>query len=100
MIPCHCLCMLFRTLPLILSLHNPAKWTQVCYINDASACRCLDDIHEWFYQLCSKGPAFGYHPEPSKSFCFLMTDISLKLKDCLVLCVFGLLQIIISYMAI
>ena len=28
----------------------------------------LNDIHEWFSQLCSKGPAFGYYPEPSKSY--------------------------------
>ena len=25
-------------------------------------------VHEWFSQLCSKGPAFGYYPEPSKSY--------------------------------
>ena len=36
--------------------------------NDASVCGCLNNIHKWFSQLCSKGPAFGYHPEPSKSY--------------------------------
>ena len=88
------------TLPLIFSLHDPAQWTQDWYAYDISVCGHLNDIHEWFSQLCSKGPAFGYHPEPSKSFCLLMTDIGLKRKDCLVLWVFGLLQIIISWLAI
>ena len=55
-------------LPLIRSLHNPTQWTQVWYADDASVCGCLNDIHEWFSQLCSKGPAFGYYPEPSKSY--------------------------------
>ena len=42
------------TLPLIHSLHNPAQWTQVCFADDASVSECLNDIHEWFSQLCSK----------------------------------------------
>ena len=28
----------------------------------------MNDIHKWFSRLCSKGPAFGYYPEPSKSY--------------------------------
>ena len=36
--------------------------------DDASVCGCLNDFHEWFSQLCSKGPAFGYYHEPSKSY--------------------------------
>ena len=59
------------TLPLICSLHNLAQWTQVWYADDALVCGCLNDIHEWCPQLCSKGPAFGYHPEPSKSYLFV-----------------------------
>ena len=77
------------TLPLIRSLHNPAQWTQVWYADDALVCGCLNDTHEWFSQLCSKGPALGYYPEPLRVICLLMTDIELKLKDCLVLWDFG-----------
>ena len=56
------------TLPLIHFLHNLAQWTQVWYADDASVCGHLNDIHEWFSQLYSKGPAVDYHPEPSKSY--------------------------------
>ena len=56
------------TLPLIRSLHNPSHWTQVWYADDASAGGSLRDICDWFSLLCSRGPAFGYFPEPSKSF--------------------------------
>ena len=67
-IPCQCLCVLLCTLPLIRSLHNLAQWSQVWYVDDAFVCGCLNNIHEQFSQSCSKGPAFGYYPEPSKSF--------------------------------
>ena len=56
------------TLPLIRSLHNPSHWTQVWYADDASARGSLRDIRDWFSLLCSRGPAFVYFPEPSKSF--------------------------------
>ena len=56
------------TLPLIRSLHNPSLWTQVWYADDASAGGSLRDILDWFSLLCSRGPAFGYFPEPSKRF--------------------------------
>ena len=82
------------TLPLIRSLHNPS---QVWYADDASICGHLNNINEWLSQLCSKGSVFTYYPEPSKSFCLLMTDIGLKLKDCSVFWVFGLVQVIVSW---
>ena len=56
------------TLPLIHSLYNSSCWTQIWYADDASAGGCLKDIYEWFSPLCSRGPAFGYFPEPTKSF--------------------------------
>jgi len=55
-------------LPLIQSLHNPTRWTQLWYADDASAGGSLSDLREWFSLLCSRGPAFGYFPEPTKSF--------------------------------
>ena len=56
------------TLPLIYSLCDPSCWTQIWYGDDASAGGSLKNIHEWFSLLCSRGPAFGYFPEPSKSY--------------------------------
>ena len=56
------------TLPLIRSLHNPGHWTQLWYADDASAGGTLLELRDWFALLCSRGPAFGYFPEPTKSY--------------------------------
>ena len=56
------------TLPLICSLHNPGHWTLLWYADDASAGGTLLDLHNWFSLLHSRGPCFGYYPEPTKSF--------------------------------
>jgi len=56
------------TLPLIHSLHDPGRWTQLWYADNASAGGTLLELRDWFNQLCSHGPAFGYYPEPTKSF--------------------------------
>ena len=32
----------------------------------------MSDIYEWFSLLCSRGPAYGYFPEPAK--CFVVVD--------------------------
>ena len=48
------------TLPLIRSLHDPGQWTQQCYVDDASASGALPELYNWFNQLCSYGPSFGY----------------------------------------
>ena len=59
------------TLPLIHFLRDSSWWTQIWYVDDASVCRRLESAYEWFSQLCSRGPDFGYFPEPSKVFaCF------------------------------
>ena len=70
------------------------------YVDDVSVGGHLNGIYEWSSKLCSKGPASGYYPEPSKSLCLLMTDISLKLKDCMVHWVIILLQVIVSWAVI
>ena len=36
--------------------------------HDASAGGTLPELHNQFDLLCSRGPSFGYHPEPTKSF--------------------------------
>ena len=59
------------TLTLIHFLRDSSRWTQIWYVDDASVCRRLESAYEWFSQLCSRGPDFGYFPEPSKVFaCF------------------------------
>ena len=55
------------TLPLICSLRNLSYWTQVWYADDAAAGGSLCDICDWFSLLCSRGLAYGYFPEPTKS---------------------------------
>ena len=56
------------TLPLIHSMRDPGQWTQLWYTDDASASGTLPELCNWFNLLCSCGPSFGYHPEPTKSF--------------------------------
>ena len=55
-------------LPLIYSLRDPGRWTQLWYADDASAGGTLGELRNWFNVLCSRGPSFGYHSEPTKSF--------------------------------
>jgi len=57
-----------RTLPLICLLRDPGRWTQLWYVDDASASGTLSELHNWFNLLCSCGPSFSYYPEPTKSF--------------------------------
>ena len=40
----------------------------IAVADDASAGGTLPELHNWFDLLCSCGPCFGYHPEPTKSF--------------------------------
>ena len=56
------------TLLLIRLLRDPGWWTQLWYADDASAGGTLSELRKWFDLLCSRGPSFGYHPEPTKSF--------------------------------
>ena len=56
------------SLPLISSLNNPARLTEIWYADDTLACSTLDSIQEWFCQLKEKGPKFGYFPERSTSY--------------------------------
>ena len=54
------------SLPMISSLDHLYQLTQVWYAEDASACKNLESLREWFYILKEKGPSFGYFSEPSK----------------------------------
>ena len=80
------------TLPLIQSLKGSSLCVQVWYADDASACRSLSDLHQWFELLLSKGPNFGLKAlilvmlltQPSAVWLFMIL-ISLMLNNCFIL---------------
>ena len=53
-------------LPLIHHL-NQQLCTQVWYADDAAVGGSLSALREWWDDLCSSGPMFGYYPNASKS---------------------------------
>jgi hypothetical protein len=55
------------TMPLIRSLKENHDVTQNWYADDASAVGSLEHLSQWLKSLIEQGPAYGYHPEPSKS---------------------------------
>jgi hypothetical protein len=62
-------------LPLIDSLEQTSiEVKQNWYADDASATGPLTQIKHWFEDLMLKGPAYGYYPEPEKS--YLVVDPS------------------------
>ncbi len=55
------------TIPLIRKLPGTQ---QVWYADDASATGGSGDLRAWWDDLCSKGPAYGYHLNASKTWLF------------------------------
>ena len=55
-------------LPLIYSLTDGSRWHQNWYADDSSCIGSFENLKEWFLNLSKRGPAFGYYPEPQKSF--------------------------------
>ena len=47
---------------------------QIWYADDAGATGNLESIKTWRNTLCSKGPALGYHPDPTKSWLVVKPD--------------------------
>ena len=74
------------TLPMKLSLHNSAQWSQICYVDNASVCGHLENFNfmSGFSDLFSGTSDFGYFPEPSKSFCLILRNIGLLHNNYLV----------------
>ena len=54
---------------------------QVWYADDASGAGSCADLREWWDALCSAGPNFGYHPNPSKTFLVTKPEHAEKAKQ-------------------
>ncbi len=55
------------TIPLVKRLSNTSNATQVWYADDASAAGSLSSLRNWWGNLTSIGPAFGYHANAIKT---------------------------------
>ena len=55
-------------MPLIQKLKNTTKYVQEWYADDPSSLRKLTSLKKWLEILQKEGPAFGYFPEPTKSY--------------------------------
>ena len=53
------------TIPIIRKLDGLCK--QVWYADDSSAIGTIGQLHDWWNKLAAIGPAFGYFPNPSKT---------------------------------
>ncbi|KAL5489466.1 hypothetical protein EMCRGX_G018560 [Ephydatia muelleri] len=54
---------------------------QVWYADDASGAGSCADLRVWWDALCSAGPNFGYHPNPSKTFLVTKPEHAEKAKQ-------------------
>ena len=55
------------TSPIIQELHEKCDASQVWYADDSTGGGTLDELRDWWVQLCESGPKYGYHPNPSKT---------------------------------
>ena len=53
------------TIPLIRRLDGLCK--QIWYADDSAAIGTIEELHAWWNRLAAEGPAFGYFPNPSKT---------------------------------
>ena len=53
------------TIPLIRRLDGLCK--QIWYADDSAAIETTEQLHVWWNRLAAEGPAFGYFPNPSKT---------------------------------
>ena len=68
-------------IPLVHSLRDTNRCKQMWYADDASAGGLLRDLYDWLALLCSRGPAFGYSPQPSKCFVVVAAPFQHQAED-------------------
>ena len=55
------------TCPIIEELKNTSNASQVWYADDCTGGGTLDELKDWWLNLCNIGPQYGYYPNPSKT---------------------------------
>ena len=55
------------TMPLIASAKGRENVSQIWYADDSAAGGKLAKLREWWDNLCTQGPLFGYNPKPTKT---------------------------------
>jgi hypothetical protein len=60
------------TIPLIRKLDGLC--TQVWYADDSAASGTIEQLHAWWDKLVKLGPAFGYFPNPTKTWIITKED--------------------------
>jgi hypothetical protein len=69
-------------MPLIRSLKTSnQEVTQNWYADDASATGKLTHLRDWLQTLTDEGPAYGYFPEPKKSFLVVKPEFLIEAKS-------------------
>jgi hypothetical protein len=68
-------------MPLIQSLKEVSDVTQNWYADDAAAVGKLEDLAHWLRSLMLKGPAYGYFPEPAKSYLIVAPEFVEQAKE-------------------
>ena len=66
-------------LPLIQKIAGPYK--QLWFADDASAGGKIEQVREWWMKIQTAGPAFGYFPNPSKTWLLTKEDHLEKAKE-------------------
>ena len=69
-------------LPLIRTLKDVHQWIQAWYADDANCGGRLERLLVWFKRLMQDGPAFGYFPEPTKTY-LVVDEVDLPEARCL-----------------
>ena len=69
------------TIPLINNLSSIPETKQVWYADDASAAGNMSALRSWWDKLRSCGPAYGYHPNASKTWLVAKEDHLARAKE-------------------
>jgi hypothetical protein len=68
-------------MPLIKTLRSVSDVTQNWYADDAAAVGNLEDLAQWLGSLIQEGAAYGYFPEPQKSYLIVAPQFEERAKQ-------------------